>query len=171
MDLLAANVPAGSDGLIFLPYLEGERSPIFDSRARGTFFRIGSEHNKAYFLRAVLEGIGYGLRSILEIYREQTYIPRIRIIGGGAKSPIWLQIIADICDVELETLGDGVESLTSLGAAFAAGVGVGAYSDLKQAISHIHPTGIIRPNPANRIVYDEGFSTYTALYPCVKELF
>ncbi len=171
LDTLAKESPAGSGGLIFLPYLEGERSPIFDSRARSLFFGISASHTRSHFLRAVLEGVAYGLRSILEVHREAEPIGRMRIIGGGAKSPIWLQIIADVCNVELELLSVSSDNLTSLGAAFAAGVGVGAYRNLEQAISCVKPAGIVAPNPENREVYDAGFAKYRDLYPSVKQLF
>ena len=104
LDREAARAPAGSDGLIFLPYLEGERSPIFDPNARGVFFGIGAQHRREHFLRAVLEGVAYALRSILEVYRGFGPFEELRIIGGGAQSEIWTQIISDVCDARLWTV-------------------------------------------------------------------
>lgn len=171
LDQFAAQAPVGSDGLVFLPYLDGERSPVFDSNARGIFFGIHTQHEMKHFLRAVLEGVAYGLRSILQVHRERADIPRMRIIGGGAKSPLWQQIIADVCDIELETLCVGNDSLTSLGAAFAAGTGIGIYHDLNEAIRCLETRTILQPNREHAERYQSGFETYIELYPHVKTLF
>ena len=84
-DAAASNIPAGAEGLIFLPYLEGERSPIYDEQAQGVFFGMTQQHRREHFLRAVLEGVGCGLSQILDVLREQGKITDLRIIGGGVK--------------------------------------------------------------------------------------
>ena len=83
-DAAASNIPAGADGLVFLPYLEGERSPIYDEQAQGVFFGMTQQHRREHFLRAVLEGVGCGLSQILDVLRERDEISDLRIIGGGA---------------------------------------------------------------------------------------
>lgn len=171
MNALAANAPAGSDGLIFLPYLEGERSPVFDSNARGVFLGASVEHGREHFLRAVLEGTAYALRSILEVYRDDARVERLRVIGGGTRSPEWLRILADICQIELETVGENATGQTALGAAVAAGVGAGIYEDLRAAERFIRPQSLVQPDAGKADVYEAGFRKYMRLYPSVKDLF
>ena len=132
-DKLAAEVPPGSGNLIFLPYLDGERSPIFDANARGVFFGLSSMHRPEHFRRAVLEGVALALRSIVDVYRENTDLQVMRLIGGGAKSALWRAIIADACGLTLERLTTPAGDETSLGIALTAAVGVGMFPDLRAA--------------------------------------
>ncbi len=120
-DSLAEQVEPGAGGLIYLPYLEGERSPVFDALAQGVFFGMNSMHKREHFTRAVLEGVACGLSQILDTFREREQIDTLRIIGGGAKSRLWKQIIADVCNVKLLEVSTFSDSATSLGAAAAAG--------------------------------------------------
>lgn len=125
-DSAAATVPAGAGGLIYLPYLEGERSPVFDAQAQGVFFGMNTTHKREHFLRAVLEGTACGLSQILDVMRERQEIHDLRIIGGGAKSKLWKQILADVCNVTFHDVSTFSDSATSLGAAAAAGVAIRA---------------------------------------------
>lgn len=144
-DAAASNIPAGADGLIFLPYLEGERSPVYDEQAQGVFFGMTQQHRREHFLRAVLEGVGCGLSQILDVLRERGEILDLRIIGGGAKSKVWKQIIADLCEVRLHDVTTLSDSAATLGAAAAAGVGIGLFDSLSQAVSCIAQASVLSP--------------------------
>jgi xylulokinase len=170
-DAEAQNAEPGSGGLLFLPYIDGERSPIFDANARGVFFNINSGHGRADFTRAVLEGVSYALRSILDVYRETIKLSDLRIIGGGANSGLWLQIIADICKTNVWTTKAGTASVTSLGVALAAAVGVGAYKTLDDASAAVGLAGKTIPQTKNFPVYDTLFDKYLRLYPQIKMLY
>jgi xylulokinase len=169
-DLLAAVQP-GSEGLIFLPYLEGERSPIYDSDARGVFFGINSSHRRHHFLRATIEGVSYGLRSCLDVMRETIEVPALRLIGGGGQSEAWQQILADVCEVNVQTLTTRAADATSVGAALAAGVGVGIFDSLAEAAETI---GVVKERPPraeSAEIYERLFDIYMALYPALKPLY
>jgi xylulokinase len=183
LDTAASGIEAGSGGLTFLPYLDGERTPVFDANARGVFFNIGSMHRRAHFARAVLEGTGYALRSILEIFRDHAQeksppgvddsdiINEMRLIGGGARSDLWCQILADVMNVRLRALNIPAGDATSTGAAFAAGVGVGLYASLADAASSVRADRLIEPQPGLQGVYGSGFALYQKIYPHLKDLF
>lgn len=170
-DALADQVEPGSGGLIYLPYLEGERSPVFDALAQGVFFGMNSTHRKQHFLRAVLEGVGCGLEQILSTFRERSDIQTLRIIGGGAKSRLWKQIIADICNVNLLEVSTFSDSATSLGAAAAAGVGIGLFRNLTDATSRISLSGTIEPDEDADLLYRLTKERYAMLYPALRETF
>jgi xylulokinase len=170
-DLEAAAAPPGSDGLIFVPYIEGERSPIFDPNARGIFFNIDSRHQRAHFARSVLEGVSYALRSILDVYRESMPIPELRLIGGGANSKLWRQILTDVCDITIRITDTHTDSVTSLGVALAAGVSAGMYTNLDEAASMVKKLETTEPLKENCSVYNRLFDTYIRLYQQVKPLY
>jgi xylulokinase len=169
-DLLAAVQP-GSEGLIFLPYLEGERSPIFDPNARGVFFGLSPVHRREHLLRATVEGVSFALRSVLEVMRESFAVPALRLIGGGGQSNLWQQLLANVCGVPIRTLSTQSADATSLGAAFAAGVGVGLFDGLPQAAETIEVTGQRLADAALAERYDTFFRVYQALYPQLKPVF
>jgi xylulokinase len=129
LDALAAEVPAGAGGLMFLPYLMGERSPYWNPLARGAFVGLAMPHGQAEAARAVLEGVALNLRLILEALRAQeVQIGRLLLIGGGARSPVWRQILADVLDLPVWLPALTTEA-TALGAVVAGGVGVGLFAD------------------------------------------
>ncbi len=170
-DDLLAGVQPGSEGLIFLPYLEGERSPIFDPNARGVFFGLSPVHQREHLLRATVEGVSFALRSVLEVMRESFAVPALRLIGGGGQSALWQQMLANVCGVAIQTLSTRSADATSLGAAFAAGVGVGLFDGLPQAIQTIEVT---EERPADVSLagrYDTYFRVYQNLYPQLKPAF
>jgi xylulokinase len=167
----AAQAPPGSDGLIFLPYLDGERSPIYDADARGIYFGIGSRHRSAHFRRAVLEGVALALRSIVAVFREQTAVDTIKLIGGGARSTLWRQIIAAACGVVLEQMATPAGDATALGMALTAGVGVGLYPDLTTAQSVIQTRSRENPDPAMAARYEQIYPLFEQLYLANKPLF
>lgn len=164
-------VKAGSNGLIYLPYIEGERSPVFDSDAKGIFYGMQPIHKKEHFIRAVLEGVAFGLNSILEVYREKAKIKELAIIGGGAKSAAWRQIIADVLQVNISTTNVPASDATSIGAAITAGVGVGMYKDFADGTNTIKKNLTNTFNEEYKELYDGLFSIYMQIYPSLKSSF
>jgi xylulokinase len=172
-DLLACQaqtVAPGCEGLIFLPYLTGERTPYPDPSARGVFFGLTVRHTKGHLIRAVLEGVSYGLRDSLELLRELgVEIRQVRATGGGARSPVWLQILADVFGVEIVTVN--VTQGAAYGAALLAAVGVGIFPDVPTACARtVRQTGRFEPGPGAK-VYARFYPQYRALYPALKEQF
>lgn len=168
-NVAAGRVPAGSDGLIFLTYLEGERSPVYDANARGMLFGLTVRHTRAHMMRAALEGVAYALRHIIEVYRETRRIDSMRIIGGGAKSALWKQIIASAGHLRLDTLDVSATDATARGIAMAAGVSVGMFDDLADAAKHIRVTQTCAPDES-AAAYERAYGIYRELYPRTKDL-
>lgn len=166
-----SGIPIGSEGLLFLPYLTGERTPHPDPHARGAFVGLTVRHTRHHLARAVLEGVAFGLRDSFELM-EQVGLPNIeqvRVSGGGAKSVLWRQILADILQVELVTVN------TTEGAAFGAAVlgavGVGVFSDVHVACeSAIRVTGTITPTRGQN-TYQKLYALYRDLYPSLRSTF
>ncbi len=167
----AGRASAGCDGLIFLPYIEGERSPVFDPDARGVFCGIASGHQKRHFMRSVLEGVAFALRSVLYVFSETCSTESMRLIGGGARSQLWRQIIADICSTRIRNVSIPSEHATSFGIAAAAGVAAGMFTSLEEAVSCIGPGKTTEPEPGNRELYDAMYQVYSKLYPGFKSSF
>jgi xylulokinase len=170
-DLLApaADVSAGSDGLLFLPYLTGERTPHPDPLARGAFVGLTVRHSRAHLTRAVLEGVAFGLRDSFELIKSAGLpgIEQVRVSGGGAKSPLWRQILADVFDAELVTVN--TTEGAAYGAALLAGVGVGVWPDVDAACDAcVKVTGSTAVQPEMVPVYEEVYRAYTKLYPALK---
>ncbi len=166
----AAQAPAGSEGLIFLPYLSGERTPYSDPDARGVYFGLTLRHTKAHLIRAVLEGVAYGLRDSLELTRALgLQVTQLRVSGGGARSALWRQILADVFDTEIALVN--VPEGAAFGAALLAGVGVRVYEDLQDACARTVRT-IEQTNPdADTQKYAAYYPIYRALYPALAPLF
>lgn len=162
----AATVKPGCEGLLFLPYLTGERTPHPDPNARGVFFGLTLRHTKAHLTRAVLEGVTYGLRDSLELMRGLgVSVDQVRASGGGARSELWRQILADVFNAEIVTVN--VTEGAAYGAALLAGVGVGIYRDVSAACEQvIRLTGRTGPGPAIG-VYGAYYPRYRALYPAL----
>lgn len=165
---MASDVSPGSEGLIFLPYLYGERTPHADANARGVFFGISGKHEQKHFVRSVMEGVTYGLNDSLELIKEQgVEVNEIRAIGGGARSLVWQQIMADIFGQEISLLN--VEEGPAFGAALIAGVGVGTYSNFEEAEEGIiKVVKTIPPRNENIDTYREYYSIYRNLYRSLK---
>jgi xylulokinase len=166
----AAKAPAGSEGLIFLPYLTGERTPYPDPNARGVFFGLTLRHTKAHMTRAVLEGVTYGLRDSLELMRALGIpIEQVRASGGGARSALWRQILADTFGAEIVTVN--VTEGAAYGAALLAGIGSGVYKDATDACNQaIRLTGKTTPGVATS-TYADYYPRFRALYPALKSEF
>ena len=148
LDALAFDVPPGARNLFFLPYLQGERAPLWDADARGVFFGLSTYHGPADLYRAALEGVGYALRSIVDVFAERGEpLPSLRLLGGGASSALWQAILASIFQRPTQTV-TGSASATSSGAAMAAGVGIGVYPTWDEALAHVALAPAVRPDPA-----------------------
>lgn len=168
----AGSVPPGSGGVIFLPYLNGERAPIWDSLARGCFFGLSFEDNRRHCTRAVFEGVAYSVRHVLETCEEiaGTQADQIVICGGGSRNRFWNQIKADI--LQRPVYPAVVRETACLGAAILACVGLGAYPNLNQASKHMLQLGIaIEPRHETAEQYQQGYWIYRGLYPALKPLF
>ncbi|GIL15358.1 MAG: xylulokinase [Chloroflexota bacterium] len=166
----AARVDAGCEGLIFLPYLTGERTPHPDPHARGAFFGITLRHRKEHFTRAVLEGVAYGLRDSLELMRALGLnISQVRASGGGARSELWRQILADVFNSEIALVN--ITEGAAYGAALLAGVGAGVYASVEDACAQtIHVTDTVTQSE-NTKVYDDYYQVYRGLYPALQTQF
>jgi len=166
----AAEVPPGCEGLLFLPYLTGERTPYPDPNARGVFFGLTLRHGKAHLTRAVLEGVTYGLRDSLELIRGLGLsIEQVRASGGGARSALWRQILADVFDTEIVTVN--VAEGAAYGAALLAGVGASVYRSVAEACeAAIRVLGHAEPGPAVPM-YADYYQRYRALYPALAPEF
>jgi xylulokinase len=168
----AAAVPPGCEGLIFLPYLTGERTPHPDPLARGAFVGLTVRHSQAHLTRAVLEGVGFGLRDSFELMKAVglSAINQVRVSGGGARSPLWRQILADLLNSELVTVN--TTEGAAYGAALLAGVGAGLWADVDAACRQtIHITGSTQPDPATAARYEAVYAQYRALYPTLQATF
>ncbi len=167
----AATAPAGCEGLLYLPYLAGERNPYFDPDARGVFFGATLRSTKDYFARAVLEGVSYAFKDLFTLFAEMGVpVSEIRASGGGAKSALWLQMMADEIDKKHVLLN--IDEGPALGAALLAAVGTGAYSSVPEACTATVSTRPgAEPDAAQAAVYNRYYPTYRALYPALKSSF
>jgi xylulokinase len=174
MEAAAAGVEPGAEGLIFLPYLIGERSPHWNPLARGVFIGLTMSHGRAEMARAVLEGVALNLKMILDAFLEQgAGIQAMRLIGGGARGALWRQILADVYELPILRPALLAEA-TSLGAAIAGGVGVGLFADFRVAHEFVQVEEAERPDPACRQRYTALYNlfqqSYTALEPIFEKL-
>jgi xylulokinase len=171
MDRLAEQTPPGAEGLLFLPWLWGERAPVDDDNVRGGFANLGLNHKKGHFIRAILEGTGHHLRWIFSGF-DQAGVPRepVNVIGGGAAAPIWLQILADVTGRTLRQVEQPLEACAR-GAAMTAAVGLGYYVDFAEVESVISLTGAeFTPNPALRDLYDQAYANFRSLYQPLSDI-
>lgn len=168
MDRLVLKSPAGARGLVFLPYLLGERSPRWDPDASGSFLGIRMEHERADYVRAVLEGVAMNLDLILQAQREKGPITELTLTGGGARGDVLAQILADVLGIPLHRL-DNVESATSIAAAVIAGVGVGAFKDFSVVDQFVKREKTFRPDLGNKKVYDRQKRLFDTGYQCLRD--
>ena len=167
----AADLPAGSEGLFFLPYLTGERTPHPDPLARGAFIGMTTRHSRGHLTRAVLEGVAFGLKDSFTLI-DQAGLPEqfeVRISGGGAKSPVWQRIIADVLAaplVNIHTTEGG-----AFGAAILASVAAGVFDDAASACEAMIQTGETVAVGADAAAYAERYEIYQSLYPTLKDTF
>lgn len=168
----ASRVPAGSDCLIFLPYLSGERTPHPDPLARGAWIGLTARHGPAHLTRSLLEGVAFGLKDIFLLLGDAGLgaIDQVRVSGGGAKSTLWRQILADVLERELVTVN--TTEGAAYGAALLAGVGAGIWPDVDAACAQtIRVTDSVSPNPETARKYQLLHEEYRRLYPALKPTF
>jgi xylulokinase len=166
----AKRVPPGSDGLLFLPYLMGERTPHLDPRARGMWFGLTAVHTRGHLIRSILEGVAFSLRDSLEILKElEIPVHQVRASGGGSRNPLWRQIQADVYGKEVATLRESEGS--AYGAALLAGVGSKVYASVAEAAREtIQIAAQLEPDPGRAQHYESLYAIYGRLYPAVRDL-
>jgi xylulokinase len=171
INLQAGKSPVGANGLLYLPYLLGERSPRWNPRARGAFIGLTVRHSRSDMLRAVLEGVTMNLRVIKEAFTAQgAVIDAMRVIGGGARGRFWNQIMADMYQVPVHRLAI-LEEATSMGAALAGGIGVGLYPgwDMIEQMNQV--VQVVEPDPAAQAVYNRQFPIFEAAYQALLPVY
>ena len=169
MNQLAASVPPGSDRLLFLPYLMGERCPHPDPDCRGVFFGLSAIHQKAHLIRAVMEGVAYSQAECVDVFRQMNVpVANMTVCGGGGKSALWRQILCDLYGCPVSTLQ--VDEGPALGAAILAGVGAKVFASVEEgadAIVKVNPPQL--PIPENQRIYHEYLNSYSSLYKALKD--
>lgn len=170
MSKLAEGVPAGAGKLVFLPYLMGERSPHPDADCRGVFFGLSAMHTRANMIRAVMEGVSYSLLECVDVLREMGVpVQGMTICGGGSRSPLWRQMLADLYECPVHTLK--VDEGASLGAALLAGVGAGIFSSVEETSSIVQKNEPVFPDAGRHREYMPYYQLYKSLYPTLKDSF
>jgi len=164
----AAQVAPGADGLVFLPYLAGERSPIWDRNAKGVFYGLSYATTRAHMIRAVMEGCAFALEHNLQASAETGLrVDELVAMGGAANSQVWTQIKADITGKRIRVPAS--DTATTLGAALLAGVGTGVYPSYAEAIDQtIQTIRVHEPDPANHVRYQTIFQLYREIYEQLK---
>lgn len=170
MNAQIAQSPVGSNGIIFLPYLLGERAPRWDPHAKGAFIGLKSENLKGDLIRSVLEGVTMNLAIILDILRKQVRIDEMLVIGGGAKGEVWRQIMADIYNARV-IVPNVLEEAGSMGAAVTGGVGVGLFKDFSVIDQFIQTNAVHMPNPEAVAAYQPVKERFNDCYHALKDVF
>ena len=166
----AGGAPPGSDGVLWAPYLMGERTPHLDPRARAALVGLAANHTRSHVVRAILEGVAFSLRDTLTIFEEMKVpVNSIRLGGGGARGALWRQIQADIYGHEVEILA--AEEGAAYGAALLAGVGVGAWSSVDEACEQaVRVAARVKPDTSAAALLNRRYSAYRALYPALRSV-
>ncbi len=169
MDAMAAGVPSGAEGLLFHPYLQGERAPYWDPLLRGDFIGLTISHDRAHFARALYEGIAYSIRDILGAARALGLVyGTIRLMGGGARSATWRQIIADVTGLSVEVMENGD---ASFGAALVAGIGVGVFDSPAEAVKKcVRPQSGCHPDAERHKIYEAFFEVYKTVQSALTDV-
>ncbi len=170
LDKIAQNVPAGCEGLTFLPYLYGQRRPVDNPYASGVYFGIRAHHQKAHFYRAILEAWGYSIRYGLEsTYSQGYFFRRLVATGGGAKSQLWRQIVSDILGIGQDYVPN---SEGTIGAAYVAGLAIGTFKDFKELVeSWVSVRETTIPDEGQRDAYERGYQAFRMLHDDFRETF
>jgi xylulokinase len=165
----AAAVGPGAEGLVFLPYLTGERSPHLDPHARGAFVGLSVRHGRGHLTRAVMEGVAFSMRDGLEVMRGLgTPDEDMRAVGGGARSPLWLALQADVYGRPVRRTE--VDEGPAYGAALLAGVAAGAFADVEEASAQVRLRAeVTEPDAARAALYDELYAVYRSLYGALRD--
>jgi xylulokinase len=166
----AATAPSGSDGVLWAPYLMGERTPHCDPHARGALLGLTASHTRAHVIRAILEGVAFSLRDTLTIFDEIAVpVEKIRLGGGGARSTLWRQIQAEVYGRPAEILA--AEEGAAYGAALLAGVGSGAWSSVDEACeAAVRVSAQVEPDQAAADLMDEQYQRFRAIYPALRAI-
>jgi len=166
----ATKAPVGSEGAFWVPYLMGERTPHLDPNARAALIGLTASHSRAHVIRAIMEGVAYSLKDTFTIFEEMKIpVTSIRLGGGGARSPLWRQIQADVYGREVEIVA--AEEGAAYGAAILAGAGGGAWSSVEQACGAVvRVAKRIAPNPKDCATMHQGYHTYRKIYPALQQL-
>lgn len=168
MDKIAETAESGCEGVIYLPYLMGERTPHLDPYARGVFFGLSAKHTKAHLLRAVMEGVVFSLKDCMEIIKEMDVnVNKVIASGGGGKSRLWRQMQADMFGIDVSTINSAEGG--ALGVAILAGMGTGVYNSAAQACEAV--ISIKETNKSNYGIYDKNYIKYKNLYTALKDNF
>jgi xylulokinase len=169
MDEKIADIPPGSDYLIFTPGMCGERAPIGDCNVRSSFLNLSAGHTRENMLRAVYEGVAYNIRWIVEIVDRQFKfpLPRLRVVGGGARSAPWMQILADVTQRKVEAVRNPQEA-GAIGAALVAAIGLGIYPSFETLKNVVKVEMILEPQEENREIYNSLFHSYQDAYGSLK---
>ena len=167
----AAEAPPGSDGVLFLPYMAGERSPVWNPDAKGVFYGLSFDKTRGHLIRSVLEGVAFSLEHNLRTAAETgIHVDTLNAMGGASNSVLWTQIKADVTGKTIRVPSS--DTATTLGAAILAGVGCGIYGSYGEAVNRtIRMTRVQEPNPENKAVYDRAMERYLRLYEDLKEGF
>ena len=166
----AAAVPAGADGLLFTPYLMGERTPVLDPQARGTWFGLTYAHGRGHLARSVMEGVAYSLRDCLDVMTSLgVTASEVRAAGGGARSPLWCQILADVLERPVATLG--LDEGPAYGAALLAGVGTGCWSSVEEAASLVAVASRVEPDQRAAALHRDRILVYRELHQRLAPLY
>jgi xylulokinase len=168
----AEKIPAGSEGLLFLPYLSGERTPHPDPLARGAFIGLTIRHKRAHMTRAVLEGVAFGIRDGFELLKSTGIgeVKQVRVSGGGAKSSLWRSILSNVLNLELVTVN--TTEGAAYGAALLAGVGIDIWPNVDDAVNAtIVPGDSSKPETKMIAEYEHYYQVFKQLYPTLKDLF
>jgi xylulokinase len=170
LDSEAGAVAPGAEGVLFQPYLSGERTPHADPNARAGFVGLELRHRRGHLTRAVLEGVAYGLRDSLELLRELGVDPQSgRVSGGGARSELWLRILASVLDLPLQRTA--ADEGSAYGAALLGGVAAGVFRDVHEAVTAcVRLQDPVEPDPRWRAAYEDGYRRFRLLYPALRPL-
>jgi xylulokinase len=183
-DRIVETIPAGSNNLIFTPWLIGERSPVDDPTIRGGLYNLSIEMSREHIIRAIFEGIAYNVKWLLSVIenfirkwvikergipKNGPFMPELNIIGGGAQSNIWCQIFADVLNRKIKQLKDPIQA-NARGAAFIASIGLG-YINWDDIPKFTEISNTYTPNPENRMIYDKLFKEYTNIYKIMKKTY
>ena len=182
-DRIVENVPAGSNNLIFTPWLIGERAPVDDHAVRGGFYNLSLEMSREHLIRAIFEGVAYNVKWLLQyvekfiqkwkmkdnpgMTKKDVVMPELNIIGGGATSNVWCQIFADVLNRKIKQVKDPIQA-NARGAAFIASVGLG-YLTWDQIPDLIQYSNVFKPNQENRAVYNKLFNEFVNIYKIMKK--
>jgi xylulokinase len=170
MTAAAAAIAPGADGILWAPYLMGERTPHLDPNVRAALVGLAANHTRGHIVRAVLEGVAFSLRDSFTIFDElKIPVRRVRLGGGGARSPLWCQIQADVYDLQVEVVAAGEGA--AYGAALLAGVGARVWPSVDEACDQLVRSSVAAsPDPRTAMLMSERYAAYRRIYPALRSI-